>query len=1002
MPTIQLGATLLTVNAPGVFLDQPFPLVEMEIGRIHIQGPANGIPIGPVTFSASGHALSGLGIYRSSASLCKILDLDPAIDFPHSPESHSTVLRWGLNATAAASGAVALAPAASVTISGDAASDALYAVVRRFDDATLSGLEEITGLINSWTLPAAVHSPSDLEPGTSIVCKVNGHIGLKLGVQYGLNYNWLRFAKSGGWTGDLGLKLQLGIDAALGFTASGAYTVILGRESIDPKIRLRIFKTRASGWDFALHAGLVGNLAIPLRSQTPDDFIRAIFGVHPSQLVADLETLAKWNGSAKTLEGVLANVGLNRSLALLHEVTGIDPKTAFSAAQKQLKTYLSTWNNLSHDVSSLLLHYADGNEAIRDIKARAAIFASGNDAQIADTVASLIGTVGFFQTPGGQFLDAIASGNVFGLLNFTAPQLETIRKTVANVTAVLDGSQTENFLRAIQNQIVHALNLEPIAALSQQAEQLTLDRMDTFLKAKLASFLGKQIDSFHLQDLEKIRKLLQFLLTKRASIYQEAAAALNRGYKMDFAATYQSATTNTALLDITFDFAVMNPALPALLQDAIGGRFEDVLMTEQAGVIIGKAALTHQLKRHTHQELNMPWGSSTDDHAVDSLASCAPLEDNGRVFVYDARATDAVSRHTANMARNSSLTIASHIAASGASSNNVRVHSVGAIGYTYSLRQANRQMSPTEFDRQITGYVNTYFAALPGQPAPKLTQPGNVLLNLDISLPASASAPWLLPLDSHEADRLSRVSVSLQRAMRQLVATYYFQDPACYEAVGVNSGMFAVLAYSLFGARRNGATTPDDGELEWLLSRISSGDGDSALGRKLTAIQNHLQSLGKTATAAYYENTAINLNSVLSAARSANGRRILNHLFIAEADVVAGAIAARRGITRSLEANGPEATMTALAEFGARIGKTFNHDVIGAAGLAPEALRPFGTIIYLEAARALSGEGGFTADVMLDVTILKDEVDPLAASRPVAGQIVSEFPLVIRGVRIGG
>ena len=68
----------------------------------------------------------------------------------------------------------------------------------------------------------------------------------------------MRQTKLGGLRGDIGLRLQLGVSAALGFSASGQYAVVLSRPSIDSQdqqLRLRLFKMRKKGWDFSLNAG---------------------------------------------------------------------------------------------------------------------------------------------------------------------------------------------------------------------------------------------------------------------------------------------------------------------------------------------------------------------------------------------------------------------------------------------------------------------------------------------------------------------------------------------------------------------------------------------------------------------------------------------------------------------------------------------------------------------------------------------------------------------------
>ena len=57
----------------------------------------------------------------------------------------------------------------------------------------------------------------------------------------------MRQLPSGVLKGDLGLKVQLAANAALGFSANGTFAMALSRETAAEVIRLRLFKLDKNG-----------------------------------------------------------------------------------------------------------------------------------------------------------------------------------------------------------------------------------------------------------------------------------------------------------------------------------------------------------------------------------------------------------------------------------------------------------------------------------------------------------------------------------------------------------------------------------------------------------------------------------------------------------------------------------------------------------------------------------------------------------------------------------
>ena len=133
-----------------------------------------------------------------------------------------------------------------------------------------------------------------IEPGTWIASEVLGSVKVTLGSELGFDFNWVREAKLGGLTGDIGLRLQMGINAAVGFSASGRCAVVVSRES-EAAARCGCASSAAHPRPRRLAQR---DVAVQARdSLLPgqiDDFIAAVFDTHGEQILRDLQILEKW------------------------------------------------------------------------------------------------------------------------------------------------------------------------------------------------------------------------------------------------------------------------------------------------------------------------------------------------------------------------------------------------------------------------------------------------------------------------------------------------------------------------------------------------------------------------------------------------------------------------------------------------------------------------------------------------------------------------------------
>src|SRR5271165_5296827 len=193
----------------------PFPHQKLSFGQVTASAAGSTdlkflTGRGSVGFKGSGSVSAGLSVQPDPNDAAAAVGLDESVAFglelPGSATSHYVLLRWGVDANASASGKIALGAASAVNFGADGSTEAISAVLRRFNDGAQNGGAELIQTAGSWRLPSQVKDVDSLEPGTWIVAEVEGSLALSLGVQYGLNYNWVKAARVAGLSGDIGLK----------------------------------------------------------------------------------------------------------------------------------------------------------------------------------------------------------------------------------------------------------------------------------------------------------------------------------------------------------------------------------------------------------------------------------------------------------------------------------------------------------------------------------------------------------------------------------------------------------------------------------------------------------------------------------------------------------------------------------------------------------------------------------------------------------------------------
>lgn len=351
--------------------DKPLPVDDVDLGDVKVQAGGSGKLAflggsGSVDFSADAQGFAGILVspnpQKIKAALKRDGDSNSIIENATLPPIDANfrywMLRWGYDASASASGSIALGGGpGQVSFGAKGSVDGLFAVVRRLAKNDIAGqpagaFTQLSATVNSWILPSQFRNIGDLDVGTWIISEIDGALALSLSAQYGYNFNWVHQATLGGLSGDVGLKIQMGIFASLGFSATGSFAVVLSRESAASAVRLQVMKLDRKGWDFALNASAaVTPDPGPLLSAKFDDFIAGVFGTNGLQVLKDIDT---WTDPNAKLQDLLGSQLVDTAEKLLTKVTGIDANAEFDKAKGIFQQLLTKWTALPHDAASSL------------------------------------------------------------------------------------------------------------------------------------------------------------------------------------------------------------------------------------------------------------------------------------------------------------------------------------------------------------------------------------------------------------------------------------------------------------------------------------------------------------------------------------------------------------------------------------------------------------------------------------------------------------------------
>ena len=969
--------------------DGPFPPGKLSLGSIQLAASTGTtVPFtsaggkGSVTFKASASGFFEAGVYPDPSDLLHDLsperDIASGIDLERATGSRFIMLRCGYDAGLTAKGAMALGVGASANFGGSVSRSAAYAVIHEFEDSDGSR-DVLSGTIQSWILPNQFDGVDRLPPRTWLVTELDGSVALNLGVQAGYDYSWLRQFPSGVLKGDLGLKVQLAANAALGFSANGTFALALSRETDAPVVRVRLFKLAKNGWDFALNASAGEEVTLPAVFQSGhniDDLISAVFGVHVAQLVDDLTdpSITSASNVAKFIE--------QRGMREFQTLTGMSPDALFAAGKAKVDQFVAEWTALTHNPATMLAAILQKNPDVKELTAFLTAIQGRNADGVKSVLAKALSGVDFFQTPVGQWIESVVPTTALSALTSTS-DWKTVQDLSGKALNIINGQTLQSLIDYASKQ----LGLDNIQKVKNDVDAFNLD---DWLQGKIAAFLGKDpTTKLVLADVQQVQTALKALLDQADKFYALARQAVQKKYEIDFTASYQKSSTSTALLDAAFDLSATPSPLPAL-QKAIDGDLRQLLLEPIAGVTIKAATLTHDINRQSHSDLTMPFVNLSTDSVTDSLASVSPVEDGGRVLVYKVDATnevkDSQSLLHARTVSDSKLALVAHLPVK----TGARTFSAPSVSCGYTLSKASLAMGSTQLLHDLGPLVQEYMPGLFDNGKPALSDwvaaldqsveagktgvLGETLFSFDVSLAAGVFDAWYNAPANGNDKRYLAMSRAIQGRLRQMIPFYFFQSPAFYDA-GVVAD--AILAYGALpasngfdatggrvGAPKNEVYFDLDGP-DALVALMNTPQFDSALAATMQGVNGVLAAISKfqDMAASYVFNTVnvqrIARHALQKAFADQHLPGVLGPLLLFEFDLIQSIVKSATELAefRAEAATNPSAAVSALSSFGDEFVQSFNSR-LGGNLVAKGQLRPMGLALLVEAARALSQNAG--------------------------------------------
>lgn len=942
----------------------------------------------PVSFNAEGSVYARLGIYpdpKSDSFAHATLPIqDTKFSLAMEPERSVAMVCWGADAKASANGSMALGGVSgTLDFSVDGTGEAFFAVLQQvsreahIDDA-------LRAVVHNWKLPVHVQSADDLAPRTHVIAEAGGSLSVGVSAMVGHTFNWMRPVSGGGIAGDIGLKLALGLEASLELKTQGKFAVVVSRETEDPMIRVRIFKLRANGFDFALSASAAATGEDPLPASY-DDLVQATLGVHALQILKELE-------DPNAIQNWITQCGPQYVQELLKRFTGLD----LDAALTKISNFAQRWTNLPSTVSSLFVKMAQKSiPDFSDIRQLAEILANKDKDALKTLLQAKLGAVdfNFLSSSMAQYVEGIGEDGILSLLNFVP---DDVSQAAQQTLRFLDGEPVEELLNKIVSEIDARLG---VGAILQTIEGDPATVMDKLLFNKLADFIGH---APAIQDIKQIQNAIADLQKRAGELFDKTKKALESTYTAKLSALYEQTTTDTALVDATFQFRAGDESAEAL-RDLLAGRITDCLVTPKAGVTLNSGALTHGLNRHSHVDLTLPFVTLEQDWMTKSIAQFNAVdENNGRLTTYELHATGTQiekstwtslwkSRHW----RSTSVEVAAHVASALPPSPGFRVFNAAgrrsASGAT-SIRLEATNLSQAQMEANVEPFAVMFLPkAFPDAAAfhrwaatgHLLERPGNTLLSMDIQIPGAAPLAWLNNRETDKnAEQYNTLSKVLQSLLKRYLVTYYFRDVQNYEPFPTACLLLLYAAIPPSNAFPLG-NKPFVRDIYWEIqdpdyvsAMIEQARSSGAFHDQLSRAQRQILAAGRKDLAHFDPDR--DFNSCLNAALGVGIPNLQMWLLGAEQNLVYNAreaAMAAADFNQRCDNRQPKEALQALVRFGDRITTAFNRDLGSIFLKDTDALQRLSPVLFSLAAKVF--DPNVTAaqfDATLNVAVLKPGV----------------------------
>jgi hypothetical protein len=938
---------------------------------------------GSVGFQASGDVYAELAVFPDPTTSDFTSALGPMADtkfgLPLDGGLSVVMLRWGADAKASGTGSIALgAGAGSIDFSAGVTGSLFFAVLQQVPRTTPTD-DALGGVVKSWKLPVHVHSANDLAPRTHILSEVGGSLTASISATFGHEFNWMRqvtIQGAGGnqsaLSGDIGLKLQLGLKASFDLTMQGKYAVVVSRESDLPVIRVRIYKLKLNGFDFGFSASAAATPSVPL----PDDFndlITAALGTHALQILNELE-------DPNTINSWITKFGTQYVGDLFQKFTGLD----LTAAIAKVQGFANLWQAVPSSAASLFAKLAEkGIPDLSDIENAAKLIAGSDQDGLRTFLESKINDLNLplLASPLGQYLEGLAEGGGLTLLQDIP---SSVQQEAQKTVDFLDGDSVEKLLNQIVTEVNSRLGLNAILADIQGDPATVLDKL---LFSKLEAFLGRVPV---LQDIQKLQSTIKTLQGKVGALYEKTVAALKSTYTAQLNATYQQTTTDTALIDASFDFgnAGNAPGVRKALQQLLAGRLDDFLTQPRAGVTLASGALTHEVQRHSHVDLTLPFVKVEGDWISDATTSFNAVDENGgRLTTYQLNAVGTAERKTTLTSlwkgrnwRSSTIALTAQISSKLPAGGAVHVFAKSATEQSRlatsrsSIRMEVENMTLKDLDIGIKPFATQFLRRAFADSAAfdrwastggLLTSPANTLVSLDVTLPGAVPLAWLSNTVTNKGGQVYKsLSLTLQFLLKRYLRDYYFRDVNRYKTLAT---AYLVLLYAAIPPENsinvNGALSTDGGGVYWNTTDINAVKGMANLARQsnspqgfagqLQAARSRLLAAGQTDLAKFYDSSN-GVDGIFNQAMTDTNVNLLkNSLLALERGVILDACTAALSAAsyNALAAgNKPAEALKALADFGDNITEAFNHDLSSIFVEDNDALQRLSPLIFAQAA----------------------------------------------------